>query len=108
MCRFLSSLILMLTLLAQEPGAAQANPVFLHALSDRELAENSAGEAIAIRLEENARNDRIAAMATDAPMRDLFSIRTIVLDSGVSSTTEAATSLSVRATLQDVSLRPAF
>ena len=110
-----SALILLPMVFPQEPGAAQASPFFLHALSESELAENSAGHSIVVHLEDAVRKDQGTARATDimtdTTMYGRFGIQTFVLDTGASSMTQAATSITLRATLRDfplpnVSLRP--
>ena len=78
-------------------------------LSESELAANSAGQSIAIRFEENARGGQIALAGIGiVPARAFFGIRTIALDGGASSRTEAVTSIAIQAALTEAGLRPGF
>jgi hypothetical protein len=94
--------ILLSNLFLLEPEAARASQVLLHALTDTELAENSAGRGIIVHLEDVARTDQFAARAAGNGIGDFFGIQTIALDTGASSITQAATSITLQAALRDV------
>jgi hypothetical protein len=106
---FLAAASLIPVLLPVDTSGAQASPFLAPALSQSELAANSAGQSIAIRFEGIARIGQIALTGTDLVLAgNLLGIRTIALDKGASSLTEAVTSLAVKATLTDAGPRPGF
>ena len=93
--------ILFLAPLFAEPDAARASPAFLHALSDSELAANSAGQAIALRTEANPQDTMIALSGFDiAMMSNVLGITTFARDTGTSSVSQAATMLTLKAALK--------
>jgi hypothetical protein len=81
--------------------AAAASPFFPQAISACELEANSAGQSIAIRLEEPAVAAYVAPVGSEvAMMQPLFGVQTMVRDRGTASPTEAATFIAIQATLK--------
>jgi len=99
MHRLTRALILCPLLLLPAAGAAQASPIFVQALTDGELAANRAGTAITLQLQEDAQNNTLLPVAMGALPPSLFGIQTLVLDTGTASVSQAATMVTVKATL---------
>jgi hypothetical protein len=96
---FIAAAFLVPVLLPVDTNGALASPFLWPSLSESELAANSAGQSIAIRFQDNARGGQIAETGIDGLLTGkLLGIRTIALDNGASSLTEAVTSIAVKAT----------
>jgi hypothetical protein len=97
---FISAPILALVWLSPLAASAQAHPAFLHALSDQELAINAAGESITISFDADDTKGRAEIAGKTLLSQNILSIRAFGDDTGTASVTQAATSLSLRATLR--------
>ena len=94
--------ILFLAPLFAEPDAACASPFFLHALSDSDLAANSAGRAITLRIAADAEDTMIALPGFNIAMtQNVFGVTTVIRDTGTASVSQAAFMLTLKATLNN-------
>jgi hypothetical protein len=96
----ISAPILALVWLSPLAAPAQGHPALLHALSDQELAINATGESITISFDADNTQGRAEISGKALLLQNIFSVRAFEDDTGTASVTQAATTLSLRATLR--------
>jgi hypothetical protein len=93
-----ATFLLSLAALSCLPQAGFARGILPLALSDQELAANAAGTSVVVVFHAWS-EDTQPGIVEDRPFQAAFGIRTINQNGGVDSIGQAATSLTVRATL---------
>jgi hypothetical protein len=96
---FISASILALVWLVPAATSAQGYPAFSHALSDEALTMNASGQGVTLVLAADNATRSADVMGKSFLLQNILGIRAFADDTGTASVTQAATSLSLRATL---------